>query len=89
MTTPREVAQWMVEELEKHRALYQDVAVYEIEKRFGEGFTYINQNGNLAIDRKVLKEFRALTNDSVVWQRGEKAWRFRQAYDSPGREQPY
>lgn len=26
-------------------------------------------------------------NDTVIWERGEKAWRKRQGYDAPGRQQ--
>jgi hypothetical protein len=31
---------------------------------------YENENGNLAINRQVLKEFRKLTEKTVVWERG-------------------
>ncbi|EPL7296504.1 DUF6953 family protein [Klebsiella pneumoniae] len=47
----------------------------------------MNANGNLSIDKKVLAKFRKLTNDTVIWDRGEKAWRKRQGYDAPGRQQ--
>jgi hypothetical protein len=46
--------------------MYQETVVYEILDRFGEEFVYDNENGNLAIARPVLKEFRKLTEDSVV-----------------------
>ena len=62
---------------------------YEIARRFGEEFTYHNENGNLAIDRRVLKAFRKLTGDSVVWERGERLWRRREGYDQVGRQQDW
>jgi hypothetical protein len=36
---------------------------------------YMNANGNPAISKQVLKEFRALTDGTLVWERGERAWR--------------
>jgi hypothetical protein len=88
MESPKDVAEFMQRRLKQDQALYQDVVVYEILNKFGEEFTYINRNGNLSIDKSVLQEFRKLTEGSVIWQRGEGAWRFRQDYDAPGRQQP-
>jgi hypothetical protein len=85
--TPKEVAEWMLEELKRVNFLYQDTVVYQISEKFGEEYTYTNQNGNLAIDRVVLKEFRKLTGDTVIWERGERLWRFREDYDEEGRRQ--
>lgn len=85
--TACDVAQWMFEELKREEDLYQNEVVYEIDRRFGSKFTYTNDNGNLAIDRDVLKEFRELTKDIVIWERGERRWRLREKYDDPGRSQ--
>ena len=85
--TARDVAKWMLKKLEEVKYLYQEEVVYEISEKFGEEFTYINENGNDAIDRAVLKEFRKLTSDSVIWERGERMWRFREEYDEEGRSQ--
>jgi len=75
----------MVGRLEEEELLYQEVVVYEIEERFGSDFVYENENGNLAISRKVLSEFKKLTEDSVVWERGERLWRNREDFDPEGR----
>lgn len=85
--SPEEVASWMVAELERQQFLYQDVVVYEIQSCFGDQFTYINSNGNLAIDQDVLRHFKKLTGGTVVWERGERMWRLRSEYDSSGRQQ--
>lgn len=85
--TPDEVAQWMLDELEQVKYLYQDSVVYGISSRFGEDFIYHNDNGNPAVGQKVLASFRKLTGDSVVWDRRERMWRFREPYDEPGRQQ--
>jgi hypothetical protein len=85
--TATNVAVWMLEELKRVQYLYQEVVVCEIQTTFGEEFVYINDNGNLAISRPVLNEFRRLTEKSVVWERGERMWRFREGYDAPGERQ--
>jgi hypothetical protein len=75
----------MLATLTAERFLYQDVAVHRIEQRFGTAFVYDNSSGNRAIARGVLAEFKELTPDNVVWDRSERAWRFREQYDAPGR----
>ena len=79
------VAEWMIQRLEEEKVLYQDEAVSEIVSRFGAQFTYINRNGNMAINREVLAEFRTLTGDQVVWQRDQRMWRCRQPSDPAGK----
>ena len=87
MTTPADVARWMLEEFERQDGyLAQTDAVYTIERKFGAAFVYNNENGSLAIDRKVLNAFRKLTAETVVWERGERAWRRRDRHDPPGRQ---
>jgi hypothetical protein len=86
MANSWDVAVFMLEQLESQQVLYQEVVVYQIIEKFGEEFTYINVHGNPAIDKKVLREFRRLTRDTVVWMRGERAWRKRHEHDPPGRQ---
>lgn len=85
--TPDHVAEWMVEQLNRDFCLYQDTAVYAIADKFGHEFTYTNANGNLAIRKDILAAFRKLTGEGVIWERGSRAWRKRQDYDQPGRQQ--
>ncbi len=82
-----DVAAWMQAELEAHNGLYQDDAVSQIEDEFGPDFVYDNDNGNRAISKAVLAAFRKLTGDTVVWERSDRYWRFRQAGDEEGRQQ--
>lgn len=76
-----DVAQWMFSQINKKRELYHEDIVYQIEEKFGSKFVYENQAGNLAISREVLKEFRKLTEKTVVWSRIELCWRIRGAGD--------
>jgi hypothetical protein len=86
ITTPEDVARWMLDELEKAGYLYQWEAVYKIQSRFGADFTYLNESGNFAIDRRVLRAFHNLTQDTVVWRRTEGCWVKRGPHDPPGRQ---
>ena len=92
--TPKEVAQWMLAQVEENDELLQVQAVADIRRLFGATFVYIGNNGELAIDRRALSQFRKLSGDTVVWvaEHGgaywEGAhWRKRCAADLPGRTQ--
>ncbi len=74
MSKHEEIANWMISQF-KGNYLYQEDIVWALSKQFGDDATYNNDNGNLAIDKKVLREFRKLTEGKVVWERGEKGWR--------------
>ena len=82
--TAREVAEHMVAELEASGELSQSDVVWDIEQKFGEEFVYDNENGNRAIHKKVLAEFKKLT-PNAVWERANRCWRLRQRSDDPGR----
>lgn len=79
MTTAsaEDVAEWMAAYLEEEEVLHQDVAADESSERFGKDFVYVNNNGNLGIERSVLRAFRKLTEPNVVWERGERLWRYK------------
>jgi hypothetical protein len=84
---PEDIAEWMLAELERDGLLYQDEAVFQIEKRFGTQFAPTNDNGNPSIRKDVLKAFGRISGDGIVWERGERLWRRRDARDDPGRQQ--
>ncbi len=87
-TTPEDVAAWMRRELESEAGyLSQADAAAQIDSHFGDEFVYTNENGNLAISRKVLAAFKKLTATDVVWDRRERAWRKRDPDDPEGRRQ--
>ncbi|HLO32695.1 MAG TPA: hypothetical protein VK249_26345 [Anaerolineales bacterium] len=78
MATPKAIAEWMLGELKQETILSQEVIAHEISLLFGEEFTYTNADGDLAIDERVLCEFRNLTEDMVVSIGGERVWRLKQ-----------
>jgi hypothetical protein len=85
--SPEDVAQWLLSEVTRQYLLYQEFAVDEIAERFGAEFVYYNDSGNPAIDRRVLRAFRKVSGDTVVWDRWDRAWRKRSSGDAPGRQQ--
>jgi len=87
MAITKDVAQWLFDTVLDKKHLEQEVAVYNIKDEFGDDFVYTNDNGNLAIEKKVLNAFNKLSGDKVVWSRGEKAWMPRQKFHSPDRQQ--
>jgi len=87
MPTSEDVAKWMQEKVTKEQELFQIEAVSEIQEQFGDEFIYLNDNGNPAISRAVLKEFGKLTKETVVWERGGRYWRLRDKHDTPGKRQ--
>ncbi len=78
MTTPKTVAEWMLEELKNETILVQEVVAHEISLLYGEEFTYTDANGELAVDERVLSEFRSLAENMIISVGGERVWRLKQ-----------
>ena len=85
--TPEDVVAWMLAEVMREGMVDQEFMASAIESKFGEEFIPENENGNPSIRRDVLKAFRKISDDTVVWVRSEKEWRKREAGDEPGRGQ--
>lgn len=85
--TPNEVAQWMLSIIQEQGELSQNNAFYEINKKFGGSFTTISNSGSPSIGGSVLSAFRKISDDIVIWERGDKKWRKREFFDEPGRQQ--
>lgn len=61
--------------------VYQSDAVREIAEKFGEEYTYTNENGNPAINRKVLAEFGKLKGEDITWDRSGLFWHMKTDLD--------
>jgi hypothetical protein len=85
--TPDVIAEWMHSRLQQEDRLYQRRTAHEIAKTFGDEFTYVNKNRNLAIDRRILDAFRQISGETVVWSRRGYYWRKRVPDDSSNRRQ--
>jgi hypothetical protein len=75
MITPKQVAEWMVSQVDASPYIYQETMAANIKKQFGDKFIYTNANGNPAINKEVLKHFRTLTEGKIVWEMSDKSWR--------------
>lgn len=65
----------MISEILEKGYVYQEYIVQDIQEKFGEEFVYENENGNLAISKKVLNEFKKLKEDNgIEWDRSDKSW---------------
>lgn len=84
--TAKDVAEYMEARLRQDGILGQEEVVSDIEDHFGSEFVYENPNGNPAIDKDVLAEFKKLT-PNAVWSRGERVWRPRERWDTKSRMQ--
>ncbi|WP_180001876.1 MULTISPECIES: YodC family protein [unclassified Acinetobacter] len=82
-----EIAKNMKTKLIKDRYLEQESAAIWLEQIYGEAAVYINQYGNLAINKSVLKAFEEITSTNVVWDKVNKLWRLRESGDSNPRGQ--
>lgn len=76
----------MCSELEKHGCIYQDDVVDYLVKSKAETLLRENSDGNLVVGREVLDAFKKATEETVVWVKPDRYWRFRVAEDEPGRE---
>jgi hypothetical protein len=62
----KEVANWMLTEVEKHGCVYQMDVVDYLVKEGSEMLLRENSDGNLVVGLRVLEEFKAITERTVV-----------------------
>lgn len=75
------IAEWMLEQYNKHQRLSQSSAARGIRTEFGEQYVYKNKQRNWAINKGILEAFKRLTPEGVVWSRSTQTWRARRASD--------
>ena len=86
MASAKDVAAWMVAQVNTVARLRQTTAVRTIRHQFGEEFSYRNENRNWAIVPEVLAEFEKLAPADVVkWAVGGRYWRLARAGDPDSR----
>ncbi|WP_407107280.1 DUF6953 family protein [Rhodococcus aetherivorans] len=74
-TTKEDIACWMIKQFDDQRTISQYAMVTRIKKTFGPEWVYKNENGNPAIHKGVLAEFRKLHNGSIVWDKSYRQWK--------------
>lgn len=76
----------MISKLEADGCLYQDDVVDYLVRTHNEDLLKENTDGNLVLDRVLLKRFKDLTSDNVVWVQSDFYWRYRVLEDDTGRK---
>ncbi|TMP46848.1 MULTISPECIES: hypothetical protein [unclassified Pseudoalteromonas] len=82
----KDIAEWMQTELTLHGCIYQDDAVDYAIKSQAEELLRENPDGNLVLGRNILTEFKKLNENTVVWVKPDRYWRWRVDEDEAGRE---
>lgn len=80
------VAQWMLDRVEEG-PLYQQVAATQILEEFGKFYVHENPGHPLTIQQGVLRAFKHISSETVVWEENRRCWRMREDDDSPDRTQ--
>nr|WP_218949029.1 hypothetical protein [Acinetobacter sp. YH12145] len=76
----------MLTALEKDECLYQEDVVDYLVKQNQMDFLKENQDGNLVLKLSVNSAFKKKTEETVVWVKPDRYWRYRVPEDEPGRE---
>lgn len=80
------VAQWMLDRVQAG-PLYQNYAAQEILSLFGSFYVHENPDAPLTIQQGVLKAFKDISSETVVYDTDKRCWRLREADDGPNRAQ--
>ena len=76
----------MLAMLERDGCVYQDDTIDMLAKASAEYLLKENADGNPALGRPVLNEFKKISTEAV-WIKPDRYWRWRVEEDEPGREQ--
>lgn len=75
----------MLTQIQRDGYLDQETVVCELEKRDAT-LVYMNDNGGIGIDRRVLAAFNKVAPSAdYVWSRSYRQWRQREPYDEPSK----
>lgn len=80
------VIQWMLTNLENDGCLYQEDVVDYLVKNNQLDFLKENADGNLVLKLSVNSGFKKKTEETVVWVKPDRYWRYRVLEDEPKRE---
>ena len=88
MATVKEIAERMLKEVAT-KDMYHDYAAHNIQRFFGSDFVHqkASRDWAIRIRKDILNEFRKLSGDAIVWERGSGLWRKRTQSDRRGRLQ--
>ena len=70
----KRIAEWMVGEIENRGMLRQEDAIAYVREKFGESYVFINEHGNVSLEKEVKKAFRKQHRGRVAWDRDGFFW---------------
>jgi len=70
----KDVAQFMLKELNKKGVLPQVGLAEIIKDKFGEEFVFTTTHQTITIDRKVIREFNKLKGENIHWDKDGCCW---------------
>lgn len=70
------ICEWMIDQLQERKQLYQRQVVDFIRSQYGDKYLYTNENGNPAIEKIVLREFRQQAKGRSAWDKHGSYWRW-------------
>ena len=74
--TVKDVAQFMLKELNKKGSLPQVGLVDIIKEKFGDEFVFETTHGTFTIDRKVIREFNKIKSKDIIWDKDGCSWSY-------------
>ncbi|PLT43869.1 hypothetical protein B8V81_2300 [Paenibacillus pasadenensis] len=69
-----EIAQWMVETIRDRGMLRQEEAIEHVRGVYGEAYVFVNEAGNVSLEKEVKKAFRKLHRGRIAWDRDGFFW---------------
>ena len=69
-------SEWMIDQLQERKQLYQRQVMDFIRSQYGDKYLYTNENGNPAIEMIVLREFRQQAKGRSAWDKHGSYWRW-------------
>ncbi|TCM89090.1 hypothetical protein EV294_11331 [Paenibacillus sp. BK033] len=73
-TTEQQIAEWMVNEIKFRGMMRQEEAIEHVKRHFGEQYIFVNENGNVSLEKEVKKAFRKLHKGRIAWDRDGFFW---------------
>ena len=70
----KDVAEFMLKELNKKGTLPQVGLADIIKEKFGDEFVFTTTHGTITIDRKVIREFNKIKGKDVLWDKDGCCW---------------
>jgi hypothetical protein len=73
-TTENQIAEWMINEIKFRGMLRQEEAIEHVKQHFGDQYVFVNEKGNVSLEKEVKKAFRKQHGGRIAWDRDGFFW---------------